>query len=276
MIDSDNCTTEEPNVESVPRRSERERRPPDFHGIRINVTSQNPKEPTCIEEAISCPENSQWQKAMETEMQSLKENNVWDLVELPKDRKVIGSKWVYKVKTGADGLIERYKARLVAQGFSQRYGDDYDETFCPVVRLESLRALIALGVQYGLKLHQVDVTTAFLNGELEEEVYMRQPKGFSTPGKERLVCKLKKSIYGLKQSPRCWNTVLGSHLKDMGFTQSVSDPCIYTDTGGDLFFIGVYVDDIILAGHSDKKIKDVKDALAHKFDIKDMANYTIF
>ena len=92
------------------------------------------------------------------------------LVKLPKGRKAIGSKWVYKVKIGADGLIERYKARLVAQGFSQKYGDDYDETFCPVVRLESLRALIALAVQKGLKLHQVDVTTAFLNGELEEEV----------------------------------------------------------------------------------------------------------
>ena len=181
-------------------------------------------------------------------MQSFKENNVWDLVELLKGRKAIGSKWVYKVKTGADGLIECYKARLVAQGFSQKYGDDYDETYCLVVSLESLCALIALGVQYGLKLHQVDVTTAFLNGEPEEEVYMRQPKGFSTQGKEHLVCKLKKSIYGLKQSPRCWNTVLGSHLEDMSFSQSVSDPCIYTDTGIDLFFIGVYVDDIILAG----------------------------
>ena len=213
---------------------------------------------------------------MEAEMRSLKENNVWDLVELPKGKKAIGSKWVYKVKTGADGLMERYKARLVAQGFSQKYGDDYDETFCPVVRLESLRALIALAVHYKLRLHQVDVTTAFLNGELEEEVYMKQPKGFVTEGQEHLVCKLKKSIYGLKQSPRCWNTTLDSHLKDMGFTQSVSDPCMYTDAGGDLFFIGVYVDDIILAGCSDKRIKEVKDALAHKFDIKDMGKLHYF
>ena len=107
------------------------------------MTSQSPKEPKSIEEEINSPEKSKWEKAMETEMQSLKANKVWDLVELPKGRKAIGSKWVYKVKTGADGQIERYKARLVAQGFSQKYGDDYDETFCPVVRLESLRALMA-------------------------------------------------------------------------------------------------------------------------------------
>ena len=163
--------------------------------------SQSPEEPRSIKEAISSPEKLQWEKAMEAEMNLLKENKVWDLVELPKGRKAIGSKWVYKVKTRADGSIERYKARLVAQDFWQKYGDDYDETFCPVVRLESLRTLITLAVQLGLKLHQVDVTTAFLNGELEEEVYMQQPKGFITDGKENLVCKLRKSIYGLKQSP---------------------------------------------------------------------------
>ena len=272
----ENCPTEQPNAEPILRRSGRERKTPDFYGTRVNVVSQSPKEPRSIKEAISSPEKLQWEKAMEVEMKSLKENEVWDLVELPKDRKAIGSKWVYKVKTGADGSIERYKARLVAQGFSQKYGDDYDETFCPVVRLESLRALIALAVQLGLKLHQVDVTTAFLNGELEEEVYMRQPEGFITDGEENLVCKLRKSIYGLKQSPRCWNTALDSHLKDIGFVQSVSDPCVYTDKEGDMFFIGVYVDDIILAGRSDKKIREVKDALARKFNIKDMGKLHYF
>ena len=103
----------------------------------------------------------------------------------------MGSKWVFKLKTNADGSIERYKARLVAQGFSQKFGTDYDETFCPVVRMESLRTLIALAVQNGLILHQVDVTTAFLNGELKEEVFMRQPEGLVTKGQEHLVCRLK-------------------------------------------------------------------------------------
>ena len=148
-----------------------------------------------IEEATACSEKAEWMQAMETEMKSLKENDVWELVELPTGRKTVGSKWVYKVKTGAHGSVERYKARLVAQGYTQKFGTDYDETFCPVVRMESLRALLALSVQFGLQLHQVDVTTAFLNGELEEEVYMQQPKGFVGKGEEHLVCKLKKSIY---------------------------------------------------------------------------------
>ena len=128
-------------------------------------------------------------------MKSLRENNVWELGELPRGRRPQEVRiWVYKIKTEADGLIEHYKARLVAQGCLQIYRDDYDEVFCPVVRLESLHILIALSVQHGLKLHQVDVTTAFLNGDLEEEVYMQQPKEFVSQGEERLVCKLKKSI----------------------------------------------------------------------------------
>ena len=119
---------------------------------------------------------------------------------------------MYKVKTHSDGLIECYKARLVARGFDQRFGSDYDETFCPVVHLASLRTLIA---QRGLELHHVDVQTAFLNGTLQEEVYMKQPIGYEREGKEHLVCRLKKSIYGLKQSSRCWNSALDSHLQSM-------------------------------------------------------------
>ena len=134
------------------------------------------------------------------------------------------------------------------------------------MRLESVRALIALSVQYGLELHQVDVTTAFLNGELEEEVFMEQPDGFVTPGREGLVCKLKKSIYGLEQSPRCWNVVLDS----FGFVQADSDPCIYIAAEGDPFLLGVYVDDIALATENSARLEEVKKALAQKFDIKDL------
>ena len=253
-----------------PRRSTRQTRPPEYYGIQSHFTEER-KQPTSLEEATTCPESSKWTQAMETEMKSLKDNDVWELVRLPTGKKAVGSKWVYKIKTGADGAPERYKARLVAQGFTQQFGSDYDETFCPVVRQESLRVLIALSVQYGLKLHQVDVTTAFLNGNLEEEVYMTQPKGFVKRGEEHLVCKLIKSIYGLKQSPRCWNTALDTHLKAMGFTQSSSDPCIYrSDEGGEIFYLGVYVDDIILAGCSEDRIKEVKAALSQKFEIKDM------
>ncbi len=110
---------------------------------------------------------------MKTEIDSLKKNHVWDLVELPKDRKLVGSKWVFRVKTNSDGSVDRYKACLVAQGYTQREGEDYDETFSPVVRSESVRTVIAFASQYNLKLHQMDITTAFLNGDLEEDVFMR-------------------------------------------------------------------------------------------------------
>jgi transposase InsO family protein len=263
-------TPEESAPEQDVRRSTRERRQPSYYGMEHSHLSVQ-KEPVSIEEATTSPESSKWTQAMEAEMKSLKDNDVWELVKLPAGKKAVGSKWVYKVKTGPDGTPERYKARLVAQGFTQKFGSDYDETFCPVVRQESLRVLTALSIQCGLKLHQVDVTTAFLNGNLEEEVYMAQPKGFIKQGEENLVCKLKKSIYGLKQSPRCWNAALDTQLRDMGFTQSTSDPCIYyRNAGGDMFCLGVYVDDIILAGSSDDRIKEVKDTLSQKFEIKDM------
>ena len=130
---------------------------------------------------------------MKTEMKSLNDNDVWELVELPSGRKKVGSKWVYTMKTGADGNVERYKPRLVAQGYTQKFGTDYDKTFCPVARQESLRVLLALSVQYGLKLHQVDVTTEFLNGTLEEEVYMAQPEGYVSLGQETLCASFRRA-----------------------------------------------------------------------------------
>ena len=140
-------------VEPVPRRSERKRRPPTYYGEWANSVKFDIKEPQTFSQALDSPDKQHWMNAMENEMDSLYDNDVWDLVELPKDRKTVGSKWVFKIKTATDGSIERYKARLVAQGFSQKYGQDYDETFCPVVRSESIRTLISLSVRNGLKLY---------------------------------------------------------------------------------------------------------------------------
>ena len=160
------------------RRSQRERRLPNYFGEWATLADSKMNEPVTVKEALSGTDKEKWWKAMEKEIESLHANDVWDLVELPADREVVGSKWVFKLKTGADGSVELHNARLVVQGLSQKFGFDHDETFSPVVRYESIRMMIALTVQNDLKLHQMDVTTDFLNGELEEEVYMKQPEGF--------------------------------------------------------------------------------------------------
>ena len=247
----------------------------DYYGsAQVHIAMHH--EPTMFEEATRCPEKAKWNEAMGKEIKSLKDNQVWELTTLPTGKKAITYKWVYKVKTNSDGSIERYKARLVARGFDQKFGSDYNETFCPVVCLESLRTLIALSTQCGLELHHVDVHTAFLNGTLQEEVYMKQPIGYEKEGEEHLVCKLRKSIYGLKQASRCWNVALDSHLRSMGFTQSTSDPCIYKSGREDTFYIGVYMDDMILAGKDEAEMKRVKEELSSKFDIKDLGKLSYF
>ena len=274
VIEQNNEPDEE-ELEEAPalRKSTRVRRPPDYYGTYVNtVKADFSPEPTTFNEAASSPDNKHWLEAMEKEMSSLKSNEVYDLVELPKDRKVVGSKWVYKRKMKADGSIERYKARLVAQGFTQRAGQDYDETFSPVVRSESLRTTIAIAVQNDMMLHHMDVTSAFLNGDLEE-VFMKQPEGFEVKGKEQMVYKLKKSLYGLKQAPRCWNMTLDQQLKKLGFIQSSSDPCLYiSNSEGELFIIAVYVDDMLLVTRNQKKMKEVKHKLSTQFEIKDLGD----
>ena len=155
-------------------------------------------EPKTINKALSSPAIDKWKNAMEEEMKSMKVNNVWTLVDLPKGRKAIDNKWVLKLKRKADGSVKRYKARLVTQGYTQQEGIDYEETFSPVVRFTSIRLLLSIVAHLDLELHQMDVKTAFLNGELDEEIYMQQPTGFVVPGQENKVCKLQRLIYGLK------------------------------------------------------------------------------
>ena len=264
------------NSPPVLRRSQRVSNRPDFYGTWVNTVKQEDSDPITVQEAMSSPDQKLWKEAMKKEMESIETNEVWKLVKLPKGKKAIGCKWVFKRKTGPDGSVTRHKARLVAKGCSQQYGTDYDETFSPVARFESLRTLLALAAQDDLSVHQMDVTTAFLNGELEEEVYMAQPEEFAVPGKEHLVCQLKHSLYGLKQAPRCWNSVLDKVLKEIGFVQSASDPCIYIARDGEPFLIGVYVDDMLLAGKSEKCIDEIKSTLSKRFDMKDLGELNHF
>jgi histone deacetylase 1/2 len=199
------------------------------------------------------------------------ENNTWTLSTPPTGRNAIGSKWIFKVKCKPDGSVDRYKARLVAQGFSQSPGVDYEETYSPVVHRSSLRALLSYGIERGMFIHQMDVVTAFLNGTLTEEIYMKQPDGFISPGNEDLVCKLNRSLYGLKQSPRCWNLVLDEFLKSLGFSPSSADQCVYTrDVNGVKTILAVYVDDIVILSDSEQSIQEIKKSLCAKFKMKDL------
>jgi hypothetical protein len=159
-------------------------------------------EPTCFEQVVG---NPKWDNAMDEEMAALDANATWELVALPKDKKAIGCKWVYKVKHNADGSVSRYKVRLVAKGYAQTYGIDYEETYSPIAKMTTVRAIIAMAVAKGWSLHQMDVKNVFLRGDLREEVYMEQPPGYVDQTRLNLVYRLKKALYGLKQASRAWS-----------------------------------------------------------------------
>jgi hypothetical protein len=200
VIDVEDIQENEEIPQPTPRISTWERNPPkrytDFVSSVVLIT--NDGEPSCYQEAINDIDYAKWKMEMKEEMDSLVKNKTWDLVELPKDRKVVGCKWVYKLKKGVDGKIERYKSRLVAKGYSQMEGIYFHEIFSPVVKLVSIRIVLALVSFLYLELEQLDVKTTFLHGDLDKEIYMEQPEGFIQHCKRRLVCKLKKSLYGLK------------------------------------------------------------------------------
>ena len=162
---------------------------------------------------------------------------------------MVTSRWLYKLKHVADGSVEKYRARFVARSFSQIEGVDYDETFAPVARYTSIRALISIGAEMGWKIHQMDVKTAFLNGIIQEEVYVEQPEGFDIHGRESHVCRLKKALYGMKQAPRAWYSRIDSYLQRMGFQKSEVDPNLYfIMDGDDPLMLLLYVDDLFITG----------------------------
>lgn len=159
-------------------------------------------DPVTFQEAVSNPQKDLWMDAMREEMQSMQHNKVWELVELPEGCKPVGFKWVYKTKRDPNGKIERFKAKLVAKGYTQREGIDYVDLFSPMSSKDTFRVIMALVAHYDLELYQMDVKTTFLNGNLNEEIYMEQPEGFKVTNREHMVCRLLKSIYGLKQASR--------------------------------------------------------------------------
>ncbi|KAJ4769381.1 hypothetical protein LUZ62_053638 [Rhynchospora pubera] len=236
------------------------------HRVFLNAITKE-TEPGHFGEAIKC---EKWCEAMRNEIDALERNNTWTVENLPPGKTAIGCKWVYRIKYNADGTVERYKARLVALGNRQIQGVDYAETFAPVAKMVSVRTFLAIAAIKGWALHQMDVHNAFLHGDLHEEVYMRLPPGFkgSMPDK---VCRLHKSIYGLRQAPRMWFFKLTTTLEAYGFVQSKADYSLFTYRNGKIFLaILIYVDDLVVAGNDNQAICDFKKYMSTMFHMKDL------
>lgn len=244
---------------------------PDDIDLCIVETTKPLSDDITFEEAA---QNPLWLNAMQEELDSLLKNETWELTELPLGRRVVSSKWVFKVKPICDPdqpTRTRLKARLVARGLEQQHGIDYNDTFAPVVRWSTLRTIIAIAAAAGWFISHMDVVTAFLNGNLQEVIYMQQPPGFERKGLEHLVCKLYKSIYGLKQSPRAWYQEIDTYLRAHGWTRSDADPNLYFLQEGDsIVLLLLYVDDLLITGNTPSRVAEVKKQLQEKYEMKDL------
>jgi hypothetical protein len=245
-----------------------------FHPKDFVMSVIETNDPLTYDNAISSEDAKEWKQAMDEEMEALLSNNTWKLVPLPSGRKAVGSKWVFKTKLNKDGMIERYKARFCAKGFSQKEGIDYHETFAPVLKYKSLRIVLAIVAIKDYELDQMDVQTAFLNATIKEEVYMKQPRGYEKGG-ESIVCKLNKTLYGTKQASHEWNEELNSFVITVcGFYRCKSDTCVYIKKtkSGNIIIILVFVDDIIISYASQDKFEwqEIKNKFMKKYKMKDM------
>lgn len=247
-------------------RNRDELRPPDFYGPAVTYCSII--EPLSFEQAIKSEDRENWKEAMNEEIAALKDNDTWELVQKPENVKIVDNKWVFRLKTDSSGQTTRFKARLVAKGYTQQKDIDYSETFAPVVRYDSIRILLALAAEECLEIAQFDVKTAFLYGDLQEAVYMKQPNGFEHQNQPNTVCKLKKSLYGLKQSPKCWNKKFVEFLKNYKFEQLKGDQCVFKGIlEENVIYIALYVDDGLVLSKSKHAINALMKHLQDKFKV---------
>lgn len=265
--------------QSTSTRPERERRPPtklrDFVTYSAFSTGFELSDPMSYEDALLREDKPLWVDAMKRELKAQMNNRTWELVELPASKRALPCKWVFRTKRDASGTITGHKARLVAKGFAQRRGVDYEETFSPVVRYSSIRYLISLAAEYNLDIHQMDAVSAFLQGDLEEEIYMSQPPGFSDGTSK--VCRLRKSLYGLKQASRVWNEKLDSILQGFGLTQSKFDSCVYYKIEEQcMIIVAVWVDDLLIFANNRKMMNEVKCQLSRSFEMTDLGEAKSF
>jgi hypothetical protein len=216
-------------------------------------------------------------KEWDDDMNALIKNQTWDLVPKPKEVKPITCKWIYKIKSRANGSVDRYKARLVACGFSQKYGEDYDETFSLVAKMTSVRVVISLVAHHEWKLWQLDVKNAFLYGEIDKDIYMEQPYGYISQAHPEHVCKLKKALYGLKQAPRAWYGKIAEYLQFCGYLASNSNSSLFVKKQSKVHVIVLlYVDDMIVTGNNDEEITKLQIELSIRFEMKDLGELSHF
>ncbi len=232
--------------------------------------------PETFHDAVTSAASSQWCKAMEEEIRSLRENDTFEITALPEGRNLLEKQWgekgLYAVKLGPNNEETR-KARFVAKGYSQQRAIDHHETFSPTARITSINTLMQFVTRYNLTVHQMDVKTAYLNAPIDCELYVEQPEGFEVKSQngKKLVCRLKKSLYGLKQSGRNWNGLLHSHWVKQGFTQSLVDPCVYVrHSKGVMTLIVAWVDDIIIVSSCVATHSRVKNFWSCRFKMRDL------
>ncbi|CAN0917319.1 Retrovirus-related Pol polyprotein from transposon RE1 [Linum grandiflorum] len=259
----------------IPRRSSRStlgRLPAHFHDY-VGFST----EPISVPTHYRYPKgNPHWDAAMKEELAALEANNTWDLVPRIPGISVLGNRWVYTVKMKPDGTLDRYKARLVAQGFYQEHGIDYDETFAPVVKMQTVRSVIAVAAMKGWSLMQLDVKNAFLHGDLKETIYMECPDGYSKGGAD-VICRLKRSLYGLKQAPRAWFEKFHGTIIQAGFSQSDNDPSMFirhTEQG--IVVLLLYVDDMVVTGSDVDGIQELTQTLRQAFNLKELGDVSYF
>jgi hypothetical protein len=224
--------------------------------------------PKTLRSALADP---QWRSAMQSEYDALRANDTWSLVPRPPGVNIITGKWVYRHKFLSDGSLDRYKARWVLRGFTQRPGIDYEETFSPVVKPATVRVVLTLALSRSWPIHQLDVKNAFLHGTLTETVYCQQPSGFVDSSHPNYVCRLNKSLYGLKQAPRAWHHRFASHITSLGFVEAKSDTSLFIyRRGDDMAFLLLYVDDIVLTASSQSFLQRIIAALQREFSMTNM------
>ena len=236
--------------------------------LAVNIEYPNP---ISFEDAMESEESSKWINAMRTELSSLRENATWKILDRPKNKNVLSNKWVFCVKHKEDGSIDKYKARLVVRGCEQRDGYDFSEVFAPVARYDTIRTLFAICANREMHLHHMDVVTAFVQGDLHDEIYMEMPKDPQHQLNSDKVCKLLKPLYGLKQASRQWHAKLNSFLKNIGLNQSSADQCLYSmNKASKTVIVVVYVDDLLIASDCMDLLMDTKRKLSSEFKMKDL------